>query len=240
MAPHHQGESIEMNQRVTRRTFLNFATISLGGALVGPGQYALAADPNSLMDGVAAACRRLAASGWRQMLLDVTGGELDITAPDLASALTRKLTRIDRTYPGFGDFDVAGARAIEAGTPDRSLLYHAFASPAVVADRSGVELASFPTMAEIEAVENYVYGVAPPTMEEIRRQAAGHPLGIVVYALQYNNAPRGVHGRHAQLCFARSGIGRLGTAEPLYDAKHRVFTAAVQDKPFEFRVVPRR
>jgi hypothetical protein len=174
------------------------------------------------------------------MLLDVTGGELDVTASDLEGALTRKLDRIDRTYPGFGDFDVAGARAIEAGAPDSSLLYHAFASPTVVADRSGVEFGSFPTMAEIEAIENYVYGIAPPTIEEIRRQAAGHPLGIVVYALQYQNTPRGVHGRHAELCFSRSGVGRLGTTEPLYDARSRVFTPTVQGKPFEFRVVPRR
>ncbi|MCF8534191.1 MAG: hypothetical protein K9G48_14375 [Reyranella sp.] len=189
---------------------------------------------------VASACRRLAPFGWRQMLLDVTGGELDITASDLKGALTRKLTKIDRTYPGFGDFDVAGVQAIEAGAPDRSLLYHAFASMTVVADRSGRELGSFPTLAEIEAVENLVYGIAPPTLEEIRRQASGHPLAIVVYALQYYNTPRSVHGRHAELCFSRAGVGRLGTAEPLYDAKRRVFTAAVQDKPFEFRVVPRR
>lgn len=229
-----------MTQGATRRTFLQFATVSLGGAFIGPGQHALAQDRQPLIDIVAPACRRLALLGWRQMLLDVTGGELDITAGDLREALTRKLTKIDRTYPGFGDFDISGERAIEAGAPDRSLLYHALASSAVVADRSGRELAGFPTMAEIEAVENYVYGVVPPTLEEIRRQAAGHPLGIVVYALQYHNAPRGVHGRHAQLCFSRSGIGRLGTAEPLYDAKNRVFTSTVEDKPFEFRVVPRR
>lgn len=229
-----------MKKRATRRGFLKYATVSIGGALIGPGPYALAADPQSLGDRVAAACSRLGPLGWRQMLLDATGGELDITASDLPAMLGRKLARIDRTYPGFGDFAAAGARAIEAGSPDRSLLYHAFASPAVVADRSGIELAGFPTMAEIEAVENYVYGVSPPTIEELRRRAAGHPLGIVVYALQYHNAPRGVHGRHAQLCFSRSGIGRLGTAEPLYDAKRRNFTTAVQDKPFEFRVVPRR
>ena len=174
------------------------------------------------------------------MLLDVTGNELDIATRDLFSELTKKLTRIDRSYPGFGDFDVAGERAIEAGAPDRSLLYHAFAAPTVVADRSGADLAGFPSMAEIEAVENYVYGVAPPTLEDVRRQAAERPLGIVVYALQYQSAPRGVHGHHAELCFSRSGISRLGTTEPLYDAKHRGFTSAVRDKPFEFRVVPRR
>lgn len=224
----------------TRRTFLKHATISLGSAFIGPGHHALAADTQPLIDRVSAACRRLAPLGWRQMLLDVTGNALDIAAADLPGTLAKKIARIDRSYPGFGDFDVAGERAIEAGSPDRSLLYHAFAAPSVVADRSGTELAGFPTMAEIEAVENYVYGVRPPSLEDLRRQAAGHPLGIVVYALQYQNAPRGVHGHHAELCFSRSGISRLGTVEPLYDARNRVFTAAVQDKPFDFRVVPRR
>ena len=223
-----------------RRRFFEHAALALGGAFLASGHHTLAADTQPLVDRVAAACRRLAPLGWRQMLLDVTGTELDIAPGDLGAALTRKLDRIDRSYPGFGDFDVAGARAIEAGTPDRSLLYHAFAAPSVVADRSGVELAGFPTLAEIEAVENYVYAVARPSLEDVRRQAAGHPLGIVVYALQYQNAPRGVRGHHAELCFARSGISRLGTTEPLYDAKARTFTAAVAGKPFEFRVVPRR
>src|SRR5262249_10165094 len=145
---------VVMNQTATRRRFLKYTTISLGGTLVGPGMSALAVDPQPLLDRVSAACLRLAPFGWRQMLLDVSAGEPDITASDLASVLTRKLAHIDRTAPGFGDFDVAGVRAIEAGAPDRSLLYHAFASPAVVADRGGTELASFPTLAEIEAVEN--------------------------------------------------------------------------------------
>jgi hypothetical protein len=229
-----------MKYASTRRTFLKHATIALGGSFLGAGQTVLAADTQPLLDRVAAACGRLAPLGWRQMLLDATGGELDIGASDLKSALTAKLSRIDRTYPGFGDFDVAGTRAIEPGSPDRSLLYHAVASPTVVADRAGVELGGFPTMAEIEAVEDFVYGVVPPTIEGLRRQAAGHRLGIVVFALHYHNAPRGVHGRHAELCFSRSGISRLGTTEPLYDDKRRVFTPTVKDKPFEFRVIPRR
>lgn len=65
-------------------------------------------------------------------------------------------------------------------------------------------------------------------------------LGLVVYALQYRNAPMSVHGRHAELCFARSGVARLGTLEPLYDARARNFAALDPTRPFEFRVVPRR
>jgi hypothetical protein len=62
----------------------------------------------------------------------------------------------------------------------------------------------------------------------------------VVYALRYRNAPMSVHGRHAELCFARSGVARLGTLEPFYDARARNFAALDPTRPFEFRVVPRR
>lgn len=193
-----------------------------------------------LLDPVEAACRRLGPLGWRQMLLGVTGGALDIGAPDLRAQLLRTLPEIDRGYPGFGDFDATGTRAIEPGQPDRSLLYHAFASPTVVADRAGQALGAFPTLAEIDAVESYVYGVQPPTLDDLRRRAGGLPLGIVVYALQYRNTPDSVHGKHAELCFSRTGIARLGTIDPLYDARTRRFALLDPARPFEFRVAPQR
>jgi hypothetical protein len=58
--------------------------------------------------------------------------------------------------------------------------------------------------------------------------------------LQYRNAPTSVHGRHAELCFSRSGIARLGTLEPLYDARARTFIPLDDAHPFDFRVMPRR
>ena len=224
----------------TRRAFLKYAALSIGAVAVGPRFGAFAADARPLIDSVSDACRRLAPLGWRQMLIDATGGELDIAASDLRRELGKPLARIDRTYPGFGDFANAATRAIEPGRPDRSLLYHAFASPTVVADRQGVELRGFPTLAEIDAVENYVYGAEPPTMDALQRRVGGRKLGLVVYALQYRNAPMSVHGRHAELCFARSGVARLGTIEPLYDARARNFVGLDPARPFDFRVVPRR
>ena len=224
----------------TRRAFLGFAAFGAGAFAGGFRQNALAGEARPLIEGVGAACRRLAPLGWRQLLLDATGGELDITAADLRSELTKPLARIDRSYPGFGDFDVAGVRAISRGNPDRSLLYHAFASPCVVAERNGAKLGGFPTLAEIEAVENFVYGADPPTIGEIERRAEGRALGIVVYALQYRSAPLSVHAQHAELCFARAGIARLGSIEPFYDAERRNFVAGDEARPFEFRVVPRR
>jgi hypothetical protein len=224
----------------TRRTFLKYASFGVGAIAAGPALHAFAADAPPLIDRVAAACRRLAPLGWRQLLLDATGGELDIGAADLPRELVKPLAHIDRGTQGFGDFDDAGTQAIDPGRPDRSLLYHAFASPTVVADSKGAELGGFPTLVEIEAVENYIYGVNPPAMADLRRLADGRPLGMVVFALQYRNTPMSVHGHHAELCFARSGIARLGTLEPLYDARARMFSALDASRPFDFRVVPRR
>ncbi len=224
----------------TRRTFLKFATLGVGALATTANLRAFAADTRPLIDEVAAACGRLAPLGWRRLLQDVTGGELDIGTADLKRELLKPLTRIDRGYPGFGDFNIAGTRAIDPGRPDQSLLYHAFAAPTVVAERNGTELRGFPTLAEIEAVENYIYGVEPPTIDDVRRRADGRPLAVAVFALQYRNAPMSVHGRHAELCFARSGIARLGTIDPIYDAHARNFTGLDPARPFDFPVVPRR
>ena len=211
----------------TRREFIRFAALGIGGfdcrsrAVCACRRYATAN-----RRAVAALCRRLGPLGWRQLLLEATGGELDIAANDLARELGKPLARIDRSFPASAILRSPATRAIEPGSPERSLLYHALASPTVVADREGRELGGFPTLAEIEAVENYVYGAAPPTLEELRQRANGRPLGIVVFAPQYQSAPMSVHARHAELCFARSGIARLGTLEPLYDQRARNFVAA--------------
>lgn len=224
----------------TRREFLRYTALGIGAFAVSRSVPAFAHEASPLVEPVAAVLERLGTLGWRDLLLDVTGGELDLGAGDLAAELTKPLSRIDRNYPGFGDFSIAGARAVEPGSPDRSLLYHAFASPTVVADGEGRELGGFPTLAEIEAMENFIYGVRPPTMQDLRQRAGGRPLGVVVFAPQYQNAPMSVHGRHAELCFSRTGIARLGTLSPSYDAKARGFVALDENQPFDFRVTPRR
>lgn len=225
---------------VTRRLFMHMSSAGLGALYLSGLTTTVSAQSAPLRDQVAAACRRLAPLGWRAMLLEVSGGELDIAAPDLAERLARPLKTIDRTHPGFGDFSLAGAKAIEPGAPDRSLLYHAFASPLVRTDRAGQRLQGFPTLAEIESIENYVYAAAAPSLDELRAKAAGRRLGLVVFSLQYLPAERSVHGRHAELCFSRAGVSRVGNAEPLYDGMNRTFSTQVDGEPFKFRVVPRR
>ncbi len=225
----------------SRRDFIKHSAMATAAfAAGGPWKFILPPNDAPLLDTVAEACRRLAPLGWRQLLLDVTAGGLDIRAADLRAQLARPLPRIDRDHPGFGDFDVAGTRGVEPGQPDRSLLYHAFASPAVATHRGGAALRGFPTLAEIDALENYVYGVQPPTLDALRARAGDLPLGIVVFALQYRNTRNSVHGKHAELCFARTGIARLGTIEPQYDGRLRGFSALDPARPFEFRVLPQR
>ena len=154
--------------------------------------------------------------------------------------LAQPLSQIDRTVPGFEDFALEGTRGIEPGSPARSLLFHALASPNVFQDGAGNDLSAFPTPAEIEAVENYVYGVKPPSLDDLQAQADDHPLAIVVFALEYRTARETVHGKHADFCFSRTGVARLGTTEAVYDARRREFLPVKADDPFAFPVQPAR
>jgi hypothetical protein len=207
------------------------------------GSYAgltLAAPTEPLIDTLRTICRRLAPAGWRAMLLDVTGGQLDILATDLQAELAKPLGSIDRSYPGFGDFAVMGHRAIEAGQPDYSLLYHALAAPSVLTGRNGAPLSAFATLAELDAVESYIYAARQISLDALRAQPGMAQLGVVMFATQYRNAPMAVSGQHAQLCFSRAGIGRIGNLGPRYDERLRAFVGTDETRVFDFHVVPRR
>ncbi|MEI8381510.1 MAG: hypothetical protein WCJ09_15385 [Planctomycetota bacterium] len=204
------------------------------------GTPALGASSTPLIEGVSAVCRRLAPLGWRELLLDATDGEFDLLAADLSLELGKPLSRIDRTCRGFGDFARHGDRVISPGEPDRSLLYHALAAPSVVASSDGQKLRGFPTLAEIETVENYIYAARKATLDELKKGLERDEVSIVVFALHYRNAPMSANERHAQLCFSRTGIAHLGTIEPLYDARLRSFANIDESRPYDFRVTPRR
>ena len=223
----------------TRRSFIRRTSAGLGALLMGGTVSANAQAGPPLIDQVAALCRRLAPLGWRQMMFAVTGGALDVTAPDLARELAKPV-QIDRNYPGFGDFALAGTRAIEPGRPDESLLYHALAALTVVSAPTGDTLGGFPTVAEIETVENYVYAARSATLDALQAAADGFPVAVVTFALHYRNAPDSVSGKHAQLCFSRTGIARIGDLEPFYDPARRCFAGLDPSRPYSFRVVPAR
>ena len=93
-------------------------------------------EPGSLIAEVGTACKRLASTGWRDLML-LHG--IDIAAKDLAHELTKPLENIDRSVPGFEDFAWEGTRGIEPGRPALSLLFHAFASPHVIGGKKGSE-----------------------------------------------------------------------------------------------------
>lgn len=225
----------------SRREFVKLSAFGITSLIVGgTGSSVLGAPPSSLLEGVSAVCRRLAPLGWRDLLLEVSGGQLDLLAADLESELLKPLSNIDRTCPGFGDFALHGGKAIEPGQPDQSMLYHALAAPSVVATRDGTKLGGFPTLAEIETVENYIYGSRKATLDDLKKGLAADDLSIVVFALHYRNAPMSANGCHAQLCFSRTGIAHLGTIEAYYDPQLRSFASVDEARPYDFRVTPRR
>lgn len=189
-----------------------------------------------LLESITRLCTRLAPGGWHSLLLS---HGLDILAVPLDAELIKPLA-IDRSLRGFEDFASTGNRAIEAARPAHSLLYHALASPGVTVDEAGQPLQLFPTAAEIEAVLDYVYGVSPPTLEDLQQQAQDSPLAVVVFASEYRNAGNTVHGQHADLCFSRTGIARVGNAPCRYDAPLRSFLPFVDDDPYGIRIMPVR
>jgi hypothetical protein len=187
----------------------------------------------ALMDEVAAICHRLAPLGWGELFLR---HGLDLTASDLQSELLRPL-KIDRFQAGFEDFAADAVRAIEPGKPSRSLLYHALASPNV--EIPGEPGDVMPTLAEIRTVENLVYGSRPPSLAQLRGRFPGARLAIAVFAYDYRPAGDTVHRRHADLCFSRTGVARVGTQAAVYDRAARGFAAVAAD-PHVIPVQPAR
>ena len=191
----------------------------------------------ALIDDLKKICTRLAPQGWRDLLL-LHG--LDLKAADLKQELSKELPGINRNLEGFRDFAFEGKRGIEPGNPSRSLLFHALASPNVLKGADNKPLKAFPTLAELETLENYVYAVQAPSLPDLQVRAQGGVLGIVVFASEYRPAPETVHRKHADMCFSRTGVSRVGTAEPLYVPERRGFLPFVTNDSHAFRVLPSR
>ncbi len=192
----------------------------------------------ALIDRVKTVLDRLAPQGW-QALFALHG--LDITAPDLRSELGRPLSTINRNLPGFTDFALEGDRGIVPGQPARSLLFHALASPNVLKEReNGPDLKAFPTLAELEIIENYVFGAQPPSLLDLRARFPGATIAIVVFAVEYRPGAETVQRRHADCCFSRTGVARVGTAPAAYLPKNRGFLPFVENQKNAIRVLPAR
>jgi hypothetical protein len=198
----------------------------------------------ALLDQVKTICNRLAAHGWRDLLLQ---HGLDITAQDLKAELLKELPNIDRSKNGFVDFAIGGSRGVEPGRPAHSLLFHALASPNITRGANNQDLSAFPSLSEIEVVENYVYGIQPPSLQKLSGQVRDlttqfqeGSMAIAVFASEYRPGPETTHKRHADMCFSRTGVARVGTSQALYDSRLRGFLPFDKNDDYAFRVLPVR
>jgi hypothetical protein len=162
-------------------------------------------------------CRSLARRGWLEVFKP---HGLNLTAPNLVAELSRNL-KIDRSQPGFSDFCLDGHKGVEPGDPARSLLYHGLASPDVhpIAGRRNIGNDAYPSLEELDAIENYIYSLKPFEQSDLEEAFFG------VFAYKYRPAASSAHGYHADLVFSRTGIARVGTAEAAWHGPWRSFRA---------------
>ena len=64
---------------------------------------------------------------------------------------------------------------------------------------------------------------------------------MAVFAREYRQAAKTVHGMHADMIFSRTGVARIGTTEALWDGRRRAYVPRDDaDDPFAFRALPCR
>ena len=193
----------------------------------------------ALIDDVFAVCKGLG-DEWADML-KIHGVNIQQSSPGaLANELLNQNLNIDRTMPGFQDFADDQARGIVAGRPAHSLLYHALASPNVLSGKDGKPLQKFPKLNEIETVENYIFGVRPPTVDELLARTRSQRLSVVIFAYEYRPASQTCHRKFADLVFARTGIARVGTRDLQYVPKLRGYLPQPANGEAGFHVCPAR
>lgn len=195
-----------------------------------------------LIDQVKAICDRLGPLGWQAFLKAATGDQLNIqqnTNAALKTQLSRNLTSIDRSLPGLADFSPTGNQGITPGQAARSLLYHALASPLVVRDHLGNAFGGFPTPAELDIIENYIFGAAPLDLDSfVSANGGSTKVAAVIFSYEYRPAADSVDGHHADLVFSRTGIARVGTAQAKYLPSARGFWPEDEANANRIRVVP--
>ena len=197
----------------------------------------------ALKDELFALCNKLAQNGWREMILSVTNNQLDIkqsSSEKLKDSLLETINQIDRDFFGFEDYTHEENKGISPRKPASSLLYHALASPNVLwkDKQKHQKLSYFPSIDEIELVENFVFGINPPSLSFLLSEAGNSEIGIVVFSSQYRTAIDTPHQKHADLVFSRTGISRVGTADFFYNDATRSFISLVENEPNKLRVLP--
>jgi hypothetical protein len=153
---------------------------------------------------------------FRAAGLDLTGAESE----DLLSRLKQPV-EINRSLPGLKELAPDAKRGIEASNPAQSLFYHVLASPDVTPEWIADE--DYPTTADLNVVENCIYSSAELDAGDLLKIAHGASLAIGVFTYEYAPAAETIHRLHADMCFSRTGIARIGNSEPYYVAKARGF-----------------
>lgn len=164
------------------------------------------------------------ANGWTRYLHEVLGVNLD--TGDLKQALIQQLDESNltqlRQQPGSGYDDYLGERLIEPGFPAYSLLFHTLASPRV---RPGKDVLQYPSLQQIDLLENYIYALCGweqlKAMYDIHAQ---EELVFAVFAYEYRPAFKTPHHAYADMVYSRTGIARIGSEAPHYDALNRCHT----------------
>jgi hypothetical protein len=170
----------------------------------------------------------LAPHGWRELFAR-HGLDISVPADRLEEELNKPL-RVDRSVLGFEEFSLAGIRGVEPGQLGLSLLYHALASPCCAAPTLSV----FPTLAQLDVVENYIYSRNRITLASLR-----DPV-LAVFAYQYRDRRRTTHRQHADVVFSRTGVARVGSHPAEYDGASRGYSVNPGPGIKGFRVLPAR
>jgi hypothetical protein len=166
---------------------------------------------------------------WIDLFKKVAG--LDLKSPNLKQELLADRS-IDRSQPGFADFDPASRTAILPGDPASSLVYHALASPLV--KPVGAAPHSYPTLAELELIENYILSLSPLPAAAIPSNAV-----IAVMAYEYRPAAWTTHRRQADFVYSRAGFSRIGEQAAVWDGGNRCWLT-ISPGTQRFAVMPAR
>ncbi|HEY4166038.1 MAG TPA: hypothetical protein VGM96_04655 [Reyranella sp.] len=164
---------------------------------------------------------------WRTLFRNVAN--LDLGSPNLGNDL-RQTRPIDRTQPGFSDFDPVSSAAIVPGDPAASLLYHALASPLVKPPGAAV----YPTMVQLDLIENYILSLLPMEPGAIPGDAV-----VAAFAYEYRCAPATTHRLRADFVYSRMGCSRIGEAPAAWDGPNRCWLNATPGAR-AFSVMPAR
>jgi hypothetical protein len=174
----------------------------------------------------------LAAHGWNRTAAQIAG----LTDRALRGELTDLPLGVDRSRPGFADFAPHASRLVAPARPGKSLLYHALASADVHPSAHGRPVAdptAYPTLAELDTVENFIYATAADRTDL-------DDTFVAVFAYQYRPARRASHRVHADLAYSRTGVARVGTAPAHYDPSRRSFWVLPEDGGDRIAVMPAR